>query len=35
LTSTFFSNLPVITLGFSTLLLIVLYTGVGRKEVRA
>jgi len=35
LTSTFFSNLPVITLGFSTLLLIVLYTGVGRKEVAA
>jgi len=35
LTSTFMQNLPVITLGLSTLLLIVLYTGVGRKEVRA
>jgi hypothetical protein len=35
LTSTFMQNLPVITLGMSTLLLIVLYTGVGRKEVRA
>jgi glucan phosphoethanolaminetransferase (alkaline phosphatase superfamily) len=34
LTNTFFQNLPVITLGFSTLLLIVIYTGVGRKEVR-
>lgn len=33
LTSTFMQNLPVITLGLSTILLIVLYTGVGRKQV--
>lgn len=33
LTETFFTNLPVITLGLGGLLLIVLYTGVGRSEV--
>lgn len=35
LTSTFMQNLPLITLGLSTILLIVLYTGVGRKQVAA
>lgn len=35
LVSTFMQNLPVITLGLSTILLIVLYSGVGRKTVRA
>lgn len=35
LTSTFMQNLPLITLGLSTVLAIVLFTGVGRKEVRA
>lgn len=35
LTSTFMQNLPVITLGLSTILAIVLYTGIGRKQVRA
>jgi len=35
LTSTFMQNLPLITLGLSTVLVIVLYTGVGRKTVRA
>lgn len=35
MTSTFMQNLPTITLGLSTILLIVLYSGVGRKTVRA
>ena len=35
LTSTFMQNLPVITLGLSTILAIVLYTGIGRSQVRA
>jgi len=34
-TSTFMQNLPVITLGFATIMAIVLYTGIGRKQVRA
>lgn len=35
LTNTFMQNLPVITLGLSTILAIVLYTGIGRKKVTA
>lgn len=32
-TNTFMQNLPKITLGFATILMIVLYTGIGRKQV--
>jgi len=35
LTTQFMKNLPVITLGLSTVLAIVLYTGVGRKNIQA
>jgi len=35
MTSTLMQNLPIITLGLSTILAIVLYTGVGRSQVRA
>lgn len=35
LTTTFMTNLPQITLGLSVVLAIVLYTGVGQKQVRA
>jgi len=34
-TSLFMQNLPTITLGFAALLIIVLYTGVGQRRVRA
>jgi len=35
LTSTFMQNLPTITLGLAGLLAIVLYTGVGQRQIRA
>jgi len=35
LTQTFMSNLPTITLGLSTIMAIVLFTGIGRGRIQA